>query len=136
MEYSVERREEIFARTDGRCHICGRRLVFSAYGRPGGWEVEHSKPVSAGGSDRLSNLYAAHIVCNREKGTKTTRTARAWHERSRAPLSRKGKERVREKNRWGWGTVGALAGAAVAGPLGFVVGGVLGTLVGDEIKPE
>jgi len=98
--------------------------------------VEHSIPVSLGGSDRLSNLYAAHIVCNRQKGIRTTRTARKWHDRSRAPLSREKKESVRENNRLGWGAAGALTGGAIAGPAGLLIGGVVGVLFGDGIDPE
>jgi 5-methylcytosine-specific restriction endonuclease McrA len=136
MGHTRERLRDIFERTDGHCHICGIRLVFSRYGHPGGWEVEHSIPVSSGGSDRLSNLYAAHMVCNREKGARTTRTARGWHGRSKAPLSHDRKENIRENNRLGWGTAGALTGGAIAGPAGFIVGGILGALFGDGINPE
>jgi 5-methylcytosine-specific restriction endonuclease McrA len=136
MVYSAERREQIFGRTDGRCHICWKRLVFSTYGQSGGWEIEHSIPASLGGSSRLSNLYPSHILCNRQKGSRTTRTARSWHGRSKAPLSRKRKEEIRESNQWGLGTVGALAGSALAGPVGIFVGAVLGALAGSEINPE
>src|ERR1019366_3675602 len=136
MAYSAEGREKIFGRTDGRCHICGKRLAYSRYSQPGGWEVEHSIPVSSGGSGRFSNLYAAHVVCNRQKGIRTTRTARRWHERSRAPLSREKKESIRENNRWGWGAAGALTGGAIGGPGGVFIGGVLGALFGDGINPE
>lgn len=136
MGHSPERLRTIFERTDGSCHICGRKLVFCRYGEEGGWEVEHSIPVSLGGSDRLSNLYAAHIVCNRQKGIRTTRTARKWHDRSRAPLSREKKESVRENNRLGWGAAGALTGGAIAGPAGLLIGGVVGVLFGDGIDPE
>ena len=111
-------------------------MAFSRYGQLGEWEVEHSVPASLGGSDHLSNLYPAHIVCNRQKGSKTTRTARSWHERSRAPLSREKKEAIRENKRWGWGTAGAVAGGAIAGPVGLIVGAVLGALVADESNPE
>jgi hypothetical protein len=136
MAYSTERRGQIFARTDGRCHICWRRLVFSTYGQSGGWEVEHSIPVSSGGSNRLSNLYPAHTVCNRQKGIKASRTARSWHARSRAPLSRERKAAIRGSNRWGWGAAGALTGGAIAGPAGLFIGGLLGALIGDEMNPE
>lgn len=136
MAYSAERREQIFGRTDGQCHICWKRLAFSTYGQIGGWEVEHSIPASSGGSDRLSNLYPSHIVCNRQKGAKTTRTARSWHGRSRAPLSRKRKEEIRESNRWGWGAAGALTGGALAGPVGLFLGAVIGALAGDGLNPE
>jgi hypothetical protein len=136
MERSAERLEAIFEKTDGRCHICGTKLAFCRYGQDRGWEIEHSIPVSLGGTDRLSNLYAAHIACNREKGIRTTRTARRWHERSRAPLSRERKESIREKNCLGWGTAGALTGGAIAGPPGMFIGAILGALFGDGINSE
>lgn len=139
MRYSDEQLEDIFDRTDGYCHICGGKLCFSNYGQwgeRGAWEVEHSNPQCNGGSNRLCNLYAAHISCNREKGVVSTRSARARNGFSKAPLSKKKKKQIRSRNRWGWGAAGAFSGAAVGGPVGFVVGGVLGALFGDDIKPE
>ena len=139
MRYSNEQLNAIFDRTDGYCHICGRKLCFSNYGqwgKRGAWEVEHSNPRCNGGSDRLCNLYAAHISCNREKGAITTRTARGWNERTKAPLSKAKKEQITSRNRWGWGATGALSGAAIAGPPGLLIGGVLGAIFGDGIEPK
>src|SRR5260221_9354111 len=87
MPYSQDELRTIFQKTDERCHLCWKGLRLNSYGLPGGWEVEHSIARSNGGTDRLNNLFPAHITCNREKGTKTTRTARSWHGRTRAPLS-------------------------------------------------
>jgi hypothetical protein len=84
----------------------------------------------------LSNLYAAHIACNREKSTCSTRAARNRNGLTSAPLSTEANELIRSNNRWGWGTAGALSGAAIAGPPGFVLGGLLGALFGNEIKLE
>jgi HNH endonuclease len=139
MSYMDDELDAIFERTDSHCHICGKKLCRNNYGlwrRKGAWEVEHSVPRSNGGSERLNNLYAAHISCNREKGTVTTRTARKWNGRSKAPLSKESKEKIRSRNRWGWGTAGAISGASIAGPAGFVVGGLIGAVIGDQIKPE
>lgn len=33
-----------------------------------GWEIDHIKPTSIGGSDSLSNLQPLHWLCNRLKG--------------------------------------------------------------------
>ena len=134
-----DRLERIFDRTDGRCHICWGRLAFSNYGRfseRGAWEIEHSSPRCKGGSDRLCNLYPAHISCNREKGRMHTRTARAWNDQTRAPLSREKRAERREENTWAGASIGAISGAAVGGPLGFVIGGIAGALIGNEIEPE
>lgn len=93
--YSKEQLRSIFDRTAGECHICHKKVAFKNYGEfgeHGAWEVEHSKPRAKGGTDHRNNLYAAHIKCNREKGTVTTQTARSWHDQTRAPLSREERE--------------------------------------------
>lgn len=136
MAYSREILIAIFRKTDGRCHICWKRLSLSSYGRPRGWEVEHSNPRCNGGTDRLSNLFPAHTTCNREKGTKTTRTARSWNGRTKAPISRARKEEIRSNNRWGWGTAGAILLGLIGGPGGAVLGGLAGAALGDSIDPE
>jgi 5-methylcytosine-specific restriction endonuclease McrA len=72
MRYSSDDLNAIYDRTSGYCHICKRKVAFCNYGalgRRGAWEVEHSHARAKGGSDRLGNLYAACIKCNREKGT-------------------------------------------------------------------
>jgi hypothetical protein len=139
MAYMQEELRSTFDRTNGHCHLCGTKLCFNNYAqfrRRGAWEVEHSNPRCNGGTDRLCNRYPAHISCNREKGSITTRTVRGWNQLTRAPLSKQRKEQIRSSNRWGWGTAGALSGAAVAGPAGLVVGAIVGALLGDSIKPE
>jgi 5-methylcytosine-specific restriction endonuclease McrA len=139
MSYTDEQLDAIFERTDGHCHICGKNLCrnnYGQWGRKGAWEVEHSIPRSDGGSDRLNNLYPAHISCNREKGTVTTRTARNWNGRTRAPLSKEKKENIRSNSRWGWGAAGAISGATIAGPAGFLVGSIIGAVIGDQLETE
>lgn len=136
MAYCQEDLRIIFRKTDGRCHICWKDLKRSSYGQPGGWEVEHSNPRCNGGTDRLCNLFPSHIRCNREKGTKSTRTARSWNGKTKAPISRVKKKEIRSKNRWGWGTAGALLLGLVAGPGGAVLGGLAGVALGDSINPE
>lgn len=93
MDFS--RIERIYRKTDGNCHICYKKLSLSNYGKlgnKGAWEIEHSVPRVKGGTDHSNNLFAACISCNRDKGTHTSRTARAWHGRTKAPLSREKKE--------------------------------------------
>lgn len=87
MKWTPEKRRLIFDRTSGKCHICHSALEFSSYGKDDGWEVEHSNPRANGGTDRLSNLYPAHVKCNRSKGVKTTASARRKFGKKRAPLS-------------------------------------------------
>lgn len=135
----AKRFEKIFDRTAGRCHICWGTLAFKNYarfGERGAWEIEHSNPRCKGGSDRLCNLYAAHITCNREKGATHPRTVRAWSQQTRAPLSRTKRDEKRGENTSAAAGIGALSGAAVGGPLGFLIGGIAGAVFGSEIEPE
>jgi hypothetical protein len=111
--YTDEELTDIFDRTDGCCHLCFVRLAFSNYGRlgsRGAWEVEHSNPRANGGTNRLSNLYAAHIVCNRWKGTRATRTVRGWHGYRAAPFSAAKRERLRIQNTLLCAVLGYLVG--------------------------
>lgn len=101
MPYTDEQLSAIYDRTSGYCHICGKKLAFQNYGRPGrkgAWQVEHSNPRVKGGSDRLTNLFAACIDCNLSKATSTTRTARRWYGRNRAPLSRDRRRQAQLRN--------------------------------------
>jgi 5-methylcytosine-specific restriction endonuclease McrA len=54
-----------------RHDICGAVMKFSEYGNTNskyGWEIDHMKPVSLGGSDDLSNLQPLQWDNNRRKG--------------------------------------------------------------------
>ena len=66
--------QDIFEKTDGYCRYCGKQLAWSNYGRVGergAWEVEHSIPISRGGTNYFRNLWPACVDCNMEKGTRT-----------------------------------------------------------------
>jgi 5-methylcytosine-specific restriction endonuclease McrA len=91
MSYDSEDLTRIYYRTNGKCHICGKKLSLTNYGRvnsKGAWEVEHSVPRSEGGTAHLNNLFPACVACNRLKGTQSSRTARSWNDRTKAPLSK------------------------------------------------
>lgn len=138
MAYDNETLNRIYDRTDGRCHICGKKLGFVNYaspGRRGAWEVDHSNARANGGSDYLRNLLPACVSCNREKGTRAAKTARAWHGRKRAPLSKEKKTEVRQSKAVTGGILGALIGL-MFGPWGMVFGGVLGAKLGYDYDPE
>ena len=132
-QYNPDRLERIYRRTDGRCHICRKKLSLVNYGRAderGAWQIDHSRARVKGGSDHLNNLFPACIPCNLDKGTVTSRTARAPYGHTRAPLSRERKEEARNSRVVVGAGAGLLVGGALGGPLAAlglaVVGGVLG----------
>jgi hypothetical protein len=53
-----------------KADACGASIQKTNYGNPSifGWEIDHIKPVSNGGTDDLSNLQALHWENNRHKG--------------------------------------------------------------------
>jgi len=52
-----------------RKDMCGARIAKTEFGRETehGWEVDHVKPVSKGGTDSLDNLQPLHWENNRSK---------------------------------------------------------------------
>jgi 5-methylcytosine-specific restriction endonuclease McrA len=54
-----------------RYDACGSLMKFSEFRNTAseyGWEVDHIKPVAAGGTDDLANLQPLHWETNRRKG--------------------------------------------------------------------
>ena len=132
MTYDEDSLNRIYDRTDGRCHICGAKLSFchyGAYGRRAAWEVEHSRARAKGGTGHSNNLYAACISCNRAKRAVSSSTARRWHGRTRAPLSRERKDQLRESNTLVGVCLGGLLGA-FGGPRAMVTGAFIGGIMG------
>jgi 5-methylcytosine-specific restriction endonuclease McrA len=71
MSYSPERLRQVYDKTGGYCEYCGKKIAFKNYGKSkerGSWEVDHSIPLSRGGTDNLNNLFPTCTDCNREKG--------------------------------------------------------------------
>ena len=139
MAYADEFLTSIMDRTDGRCHLCGKRLRFSAYGlsrESGCWEVEHSRAQALGGGTWLGNLYAACISCNRSKGKRSTRTVRNWNDRRRAPLSRRQHVAARQTNAAVGAVIAGVIGGLCFGRQGFVVGILAGAVIGYDQDPE
>jgi 5-methylcytosine-specific restriction endonuclease McrA len=54
---SAAERKEIFAKTAGRCHICGGLI-------DGAWQADHVLSHSGGGGHRADNYLPAHALCN------------------------------------------------------------------------
>ena len=61
----------------------GNELYRGSYGKNSamGWEIDHIRPQSRGGSDRLSNLQALNTRKNRSLGDSTSKRSR--HRRPR-----------------------------------------------------
>jgi 5-methylcytosine-specific restriction endonuclease McrA len=128
----------MYDRTSGYCHICHKKLAFKNYGlcgKRGAWEIEHSNPKANGGTNRLNNLYAACIPCNRSKGANTTRSARARHGKTCAPLNVEKRKNAQFANTVAYGLAGAGIGS-VLGPAGTVVGALIGAHVGSKKNPD
>ena len=58
-----------------RCDEFGTVIKWSEYGKTSkyGWEVDHWRPQSRGGSDKRGNLRAMHWSNNRSKGSHVIR---------------------------------------------------------------
>ena len=137
MQFTTDDLEWIYDRTSGYCHICHKKLSFVNYGcyGDGAWEVEHSNPRACGGSDRLCNLFAACISCNRSKGRCTTRTARRRNGKTRSPLNRQSRRSAKRDQ----AILGALGGGllgALFGPVGTLVGAGLGAALNQKGNPD
>lgn len=138
MAYDTKTLRRIYDRTSGYCHICRKKLSFTNYGRSGqkgSWEVEHSVARANGGTDRLNNLYAACIGCNRDKSDCVTKTARGWNGHTRAPLSREQRKKARAANTVGGALIGGFFGLA-GGPAGVLIGSLVGAGIGSNLRPE
>jgi 5-methylcytosine-specific restriction endonuclease McrA len=85
----------IYSKTDGCCHLCGKKHKLSDYATT--WQREHHIPKALGGSDEISNLYVACVECNQLKGTRTSKTVRKWMGLDRIPLSRNAKKKIKEE---------------------------------------
>jgi len=83
LPYSDQELRQIYRKTHGYCHYCGKKLAwtnYARYGEKGGWHVEHKNPKAAGGSDYFRNLVAACIDCNLDKRDRHARSYKADYE--------------------------------------------------------
>ena len=138
MAYDKITRRKIYNHTSGYCHICKKKLSFINYGKMGkrgAWEVEHSRPRSKSSSDKLNNLYASCISCNRTKGTFTSQTARSWHGRTKAPLSKVRRKEAKCANAIFGGVVGLIIGLCVS-PFFALIGVAVGGKIGYDLDPD
>jgi hypothetical protein len=106
LKLSKKLRRTVYDSTGGECHLCHCKVAFKNYGKHGergAWEVDHSMPVSKGGTNRVPNLRPACTSCNREKQDMTTRAIRARNGVTGLPPSR--------EERRTWAVVKGLLGA-------------------------
>jgi transcription elongation factor Elf1 len=68
--FSKEVLEQIWQKTDGKCHICGKFWELAERGQHG-WHIDHKIAHSGGGENTewLVNFYVACASCNLRKGT-------------------------------------------------------------------
>jgi len=59
--YSDEERKIIYNKSNGRCELCGQRLLFEEM------TLDHIVPISMGGADDMGNLQASCFACNQFK---------------------------------------------------------------------
>jgi 5-methylcytosine-specific restriction endonuclease McrA len=139
MAFDKEQLDRIYRRTCGYCHLCYSKLARKNYGRPGkrgAWEVDHSVPSSKGGTDHLNNLLAACATCNRDKSSVTTKTARSWNGKARAPLSPAKRRQAKAANGLLAAICMGLVGFATAGPIGAAIGALAGGRLGSSQNPD
>lgn len=139
MKYDEETLRGIYAKTNGRCHLCSESIAFSNYGkhgRRGGWELDHSVPLAEGGTDHLNNLLPAHTSCNRSKQARSSRAARNDYGKSRAPLSAEALRRARLGIALSGALFGGMLGARIGGPAGLWIGAIAGAIPGLEANLE
>lgn len=56
--FSAKERLAVYRKTEGHCYLCGEFVDFDSF------EMEHSIPVSKGGTNNISNLFCACHRCN------------------------------------------------------------------------
>lgn len=56
------------------CGICGQTIMYGSYASEVSqihshyrWDVDHIVPRNKGGTDKISNIQATHVKCNKKK---------------------------------------------------------------------
>ena len=62
IQYSQSVREMIYKKADGRCELCGRKILYNDM------TLDHIMPLAMGGEDAESNLQCTCKACNEFKG--------------------------------------------------------------------
>lgn len=66
----------------------------------------------------------------------TTRAARGWNGKTRAPLTPEKRKQAKFDNGFAGAIAGGFAGGVIAGPFGLIVGVVTGACVGSSNNPD
>lgn len=61
--YSYSVRKKVYDKADGRCELCGRKILFTDM------TIDHIKPLAVGGEDSIENYQCSCEVCNHFKGS-------------------------------------------------------------------
>ena len=62
-------RRTVYIRDDGRCHLCGCKVLFKKM------HLDHVKPLSKGGAHSYANVRVSCSQCNLRKGNRTGKEA-------------------------------------------------------------
>lgn len=62
-QYSKEVRMMLYNKADGRCQLCGRKILFESM------TLDHVIPLKMGGEDNVNNLQIACEICNSSKAS-------------------------------------------------------------------
>lgn len=128
--FTEDIRGKVLEKTDKHCHICHKALAkknYGAIGLRGAWEIDHSIPISKGGTNHLNNLYPACIPCNRKKGNGNNTAVRKLYGVTVAPLSKQAKNSKHQRDTLAGLAMGAGFGS-VFGPIGILVGATVGAI--------
>lgn len=66
------RREIVFVRDCGLCHICGCRVD------PSDWHLDHVIPIARGGEHSYDNVAVSHPACNQRKSDRLGEVTRVF----------------------------------------------------------
>jgi len=139
MPFTKQQVDAIYRRSTGYCHLCHKKLSLVNYGKNGArgaWHIDHSKPRSRGGTDHMNNLLPACIDCNLGKSNLTTRTARRWSGKTRAPMTPERRKQAKAENGFIAAVGGGIVGFAVGGPVGAFIGAMTGGQLGASKNPD
>ena len=139
LSYTKEQLDRIYRKTSGYCHLCHAKLSRKNHGQEGergAWHVDHSVPRAKGGTDHLNNLKPACISCNLDESAKTSRTARGWKGKTRAPMSVEKRKQAKSENALLGALGGGVVGFAVAGPIGAAIGALTGGHLAASKNPD